>query len=39
MIYGSLIGGFILIVTGLAVKNNPDLLAGYSTLSKEEKKN
>ena len=37
MIYGSLITGVILILTGLIVKNNPDLLAGYNTLSNEEK--
>lgn len=37
MIYGSFITGFILIITGLIVKNNPDLLAGYNTLSQEEK--
>jgi len=37
MIYGSFISGFILIITGLIVKNNPDLLAGYNTLSQEEK--
>ena len=39
MIYGSLITGVILILTGLIVKNNPDLLAGYNTLSNEEKEN
>ena len=37
MIYGSLITGVILILTGIIVKNNPDLIAGYNTLSKEEK--
>ena len=37
MIYGSLITGVILILTGIVVKNNPDLIAGYNTLSKEEK--
>lgn len=39
MIYGSLITGVILILAGLLVKNNPDLIAGYNTLSKEEKDN
>jgi len=39
MMYGSLITGVILILTGLIVKNNPDLMAGYNTLSKEEKEN
>ena len=39
MIYGSLITGVILILTGFIVKNNPDLLAGYNTLSNEEKEN
>ena len=37
MIYGSLIMAVILILTGLLVKNNPDLIAGYNSLSKEEK--
>ena len=37
MIYSSLITGVILILAGLLVKNNPDLLAGYNTLSNEEK--
>jgi len=39
MMYGSLITAMILIFTGLIVKNNPDLMAGYNTLSKEEKEN
>ncbi|MDB9954313.1 DUF3784 domain-containing protein [Flavobacteriaceae bacterium] len=39
MMYGSLITAMILILTGLIVKNNPDLMAGYNTLSKEEKEN
>ena len=37
MIYGSLITAMILILSGLIVKNNPDLIAGYNTLSNEEK--
>jgi len=37
MIYGSLITAVILILTGIVVKNNPDLIAGYNSLSKEEK--
>ena len=37
MIYGSLITAVILILTGIVVKNNPDLIAGYNTLSKKEK--
>lgn len=37
MIYGSFIMAVILILTGLIVKNNPDLITGYNTLSKEEK--
>ena len=37
MIYGSIITAVILILSGLAVKNNPDLIAGYNTLTKEEK--
>ena len=37
MIYGNLITGIILILTGLIVRNNPDLIAGYNTLSKEKK--
>ena len=39
MMYGSLITAMILIFTGLIVKNNPDLMAGYNTLLKEEKEN
>jgi len=37
MIYASIITAVILILSGLAVKNNPDLIAGYNTLTKEEK--
>ena len=37
MMYGSLITGIILIVTGIAVKNHPDLIAGYNTLPKGKK--
>jgi uncharacterized membrane protein YiaA len=37
MIYVSIITAVILILSGLAVKNNPDLIAGYNTLTKEEK--
>jgi len=37
MMYGSLITAVILILTGIIVKNNPDLIAGYNTLTKEEK--
>jgi len=39
MIYASIITAVILILSGLAVKNNPDLIAGYNTLTKEEKEN
>lgn len=39
MIFGSLITAFVLIATGLIVKNNPDLIAGYNSLSDEEKDN
>ena len=38
MIFGGLLTAVILIVVGLFVKKNPDLLAGYNTLSKEKKK-
>ena len=37
MFYSSLLIAVILILAGLLVKNNPDLIAGYNTLSKEEK--
>ena len=37
MIYGSIITAVILILSGIAVKNNPDLIAGYNTLTNEEK--
>ena len=37
MIYGSLTTAIILIFSGLIVKNNPDLIAGYNTLFKKEK--
>ena len=39
MIYGSIITAVILILSGIAVKNNPDLIAGYNTLTNEEKEN
>jgi len=38
MIYASVITAIILILSGLIVKNNPDLIAGYNTLTNEEKK-
>ena len=37
MIFGGLLTAVILIVVGLFVKKNPDLLAGYHTLSIEKK--
>mgnify|MGYP000406727645 CR=1 FL=1 len=37
MIYGILTTAIILIFSGLIVKNNPDLIAGYNTLSEKEK--
>ena len=37
MIYGCLIKAVILILSGLLVKNNPYLIAGYNSLSNEEK--
>ena len=37
MFYSNLLIAMILILAGLLVKNNPDLIAGYNTLSKEEK--
>lgn len=37
MIFGGLLTAVILIVVGLFVKKNPDLLAGYNTLSNEKK--
>ncbi|MDC0628825.1 DUF3784 domain-containing protein [Flavobacteriaceae bacterium] len=37
MIYGSLITGIILILTGLIARYNSDLIAGYNTLSQEKK--
>tara|TARA_B110000967_G_scaffold34507_1_gene33269 strand:- start:499 stop:657 length:159 start_codon:yes stop_codon:yes gene_type:complete len=37
MIFGGLLTGLILIAVRLAVKKDPDLLAGYNTLSKEKK--
>ena len=37
MIFGGLLTAVILIVVGLSVKKNPDLLAGYHTLSIEKK--
>ena len=38
MLIAFLINGLILIVAGILVKYNPNLLAGYNTLSKEKKK-
>ena len=37
MLSASFITGFILIICGILVKWNPDLIAGYNTLSKAEK--
>lgn len=37
MFYSSLLTSIILILAGLVVKNNPELIAGYNTLSKDEK--
>ena len=37
MVFGGLLAGLILIVVGFSVKKNPNLLAGYNTLSKEKK--
>lgn len=39
MVFGSLITAFVLIATGFIVKTNPDLIAGYNSLSDEEKEN
>jgi len=36
MMYGSLISGVILILTGFIAKNNPELIAGYNALTQEE---
>ncbi|MDG1778611.1 MAG: DUF3784 domain-containing protein [Flavobacteriaceae bacterium] len=38
MLLGFIFTGFILIVVGLLVKQYPNLLAGYNTLSEEQKK-
>jgi hypothetical protein len=38
MLLGFIFTGFILIVVGLLVKNYPNLLAGYNTMSEEKKK-
>ena len=38
MLIAFLINGLILIVAGILVKYNPNLIAGYNTLSKEKKK-
>lgn len=38
MLLGFIFTGFILIIVGLLVKQYPNLLAGYNTLSAEQKK-
>ena len=38
MLLGFIFTGFMLIVVGLLVKQYPNLLAGYNTLSEEQKK-
>jgi len=38
MLIAFTINGLILIVAGILVKYNPNLIAGYNTLSKEKKK-
>jgi len=38
MLLGFIFSGFILIIVGLLVKINPNLLAGYNTMSQEKKK-
>ena len=38
MLQGFIFSGLILIVVGLLVKNHPNLLAGYNTMSEEKKK-
>ena len=38
MLLGFIFTGFILIIVGLLVKQYPNLLAGYNTLSEEQKK-
>ena len=38
MLFYFLIAGLILIISGVLVKLNPNLLAGYNTLSEEQKK-
>ena len=38
MLLGFIFTGFILIIVGLLVKQYPNLLAGYNTLSDEQKK-
>lgn len=38
MLLGFIFTGFMLIIVGLLVKQYPNLLAGYNTLSEEQKK-
>ena len=39
MLFVETLIGFIFIICGLLVKNFPNLIAGYNTMSAEEKKN
>lgn len=38
MLFAELLTGIILIICGFLVKEFPDLIAGYNTLTKEQKK-